>query len=265
MTSLNVYRGSLTRPSSSTYCRPRIDQPTCPTGPSAVAVPGGPHRETPVSGPPMPEPRALPRARTPRLAELNPRRPAPRQLAEAGPDRQGQSPRHVRTMRTTSTGRRVRPHRTRRRPPAHEPPMVVPSMSPCQNPRRSPSRPILNRGVGGSTNPHSPTDGCSMSAGTTSSRPSALAATTRTCSCSRLSVAGVVRTVCGLDAVPHSHQAVDSTGNRVGDVVTVWPAPQADRCPDCAAITGVGRRKAAGSHSFTEAHPIGAPARSSAA
>ncbi len=77
--------------------------------------------------------------------------------------------------------------------------------------------------------------------------------------------AGVVRTVCGLDAVPHSHQAVDSTGNRVGDVVTVWPAPQADRCPDCAAITGVGRRKAAGSHSFTEAHPIGAPARSSAA
>lgn len=76
--------------------------------------------------------------------------------------------------------------------------------------------------------------------------------------------AAVVRTVCGLDAVPHSNQAVDATGDRVGWVVTVWPAPLADRCPDCAAITRVGRRKAAGSHSFTEAHPIG-EARSSAA
>ena len=87
---------------------------------------------------------------------------------------------------------------------------------------------------------------------------------TPTVLCAARDRAPVVRTICGLDAVPHMHQAIDQTGAHVGDVITVWPAPAADRCPDCAAITGVGRRKAAGSSSFTDARPV-TPARTSAA
>lgn len=60
-----------------------------------------------------------------------------------------------------------------------------------------------------------------------------------------------VRTVCGLDAFLLAHVAV-ANGARAGHIVATWPAPRDERCPDCAAITGVLRRQVAGSHSFRE-------------
>lgn len=64
-----------------------------------------------------------------------------------------------------------------------------------------------------------------------------------------------VRTVCGLDAFLLAHVAV-AGGAVSGHIVATWPSPRAERCVDCAELTGVHGRQVAGSHSFRDLVPL---------
>lgn len=65
--------------------------------------------------------------------------------------------------------------------------------------------------------------------------------------------AELLLTVCGLHARAH---AVGVVGRPGDGVVCTWPAPIADRCEDCARLTGIGGRMRKGSATFQNLIPI---------
>lgn len=58
------------------------------------------------------------------------------------------------------------------------------------------------------------------------------------------------RSLCGVDVKPFGVETRTTNTDIVDGLIIPWPPPLIDRCPDCAEITGIGRRLPKGSPSW---------------